>query len=107
MDSGIFTFFLFLKISTHRTIVPHSRVGWFRPITQEHFHEVAINCFLELPRDQPTRLCDTGDRLVDIFLQNLQMEINNIIKSHKVTPVNGVLALGRDGFLNLVSNENR
>ena len=59
-------------ISTNRPLVPHSRVGWFGLITEEQFYEFCRNFFCKLPRDQPTRVCGTGGRLVDIiFLSRL------------------------------------
>ena len=37
-------------ISIYRSLVLHSRVGWFRLITQEHFHEFSVNFSWKLPR---------------------------------------------------------
>ena len=34
-------FFLDILISTYRPPMSHSRVGWIKPITEEHFHDIA------------------------------------------------------------------
>ena len=57
---------IWLIILTYRPPVRHSRVGWLRPIRGEHFPQLYRNSIWKLLRDQPTRLCGTGGRLVDI-----------------------------------------
>ena len=57
----------FADILTNRPLVLHIRVVWFRPITEENFHDISITFFWDLPRDQPTRLCGLRGLLVDIY----------------------------------------
>ena len=54
------------SISTDRALVPQSRVGWLQPITKDNFPGLIKNSFWRLQRDQPTPLCGTGGRLVDM-----------------------------------------
>ena len=74
---------ILLSISTNRPPLPHSRVGWLRPITEDHFYALNQNYFWKLPRDQPTRLGGTVGRLVDISQHKVHRSICYIFRPIK------------------------
>ena len=71
-----------VDIWTNRPSLPHRGVGWLRPITDEHFPGLHKNSFWERPRNQPTRLCGTGRRLVDMIAK-LSIQSNMRVQSGK------------------------
>ena len=76
------------KISTNRSPVSHSRVGWSRGSSKKQFMATSWKCSCVIGRNQPTRLWGTIVRWVDIFKNKKKMKILlSIFVSFHVTEI--------------------